>query len=327
MQEATLQSTYRDIELKVGDVVYTPPREGVAPSLVNGLAAVMDYIDAVPKTGRNTFHNYDYVTEDDLTNAVRKALGMQKIMLISGVKEVSAQLVTIKEKDGYSTIVITSHLFVDGISGETLLTHMAGHAAKTDDKGLYACITGAMKYVLQKTFLIPSRNDPETDESAAFVPDEPSPRAHKSAQEDPAVRQRIEREMREIEQEKAGKRNPPARGGVATAAARAGLKAEKVEEPEPEEETQEPAGYPSWCDQIKTHGDMHKGQTFAWIAFHDPASFKKLQTGWHPKPGDKGRIAAPLKAMRDAFDQSVDEPLNKDELQAVLDLQEQASGN
>ena len=42
--------------------------------LVAKLAAILGEIQTLPKSGHNDYHNYDYVTESDLVNAVRTRL-------------------------------------------------------------------------------------------------------------------------------------------------------------------------------------------------------------------------------------------------------------
>jgi hypothetical protein len=306
---------------------YIPGPDPQKMSLVNKLCKILDYVGAVPKNGENTFHHYKYTTENDLTNAVRKALAAQGVMLIFGVESMSIELVKIsggkgEPKDGYSSLVMTSHVLIDGDSGEQIIFQIGGHAAKSDDKGIFACLTGAQKYALQKLFLIPSEeSEPERDINAAFTPEPPpapAPAKYRNAGEDPAVQARIAREEAEFKAEQARKTN------VAQTAARGGMKAEAepVKQPEPEPKT----GYPAWCDYVKDCGEQYKGLTLAKIALDDPKTFATWQTGFKPKatkPGGKPPEAHV--AFRAALDDSTADPLESAELAEVVAYQEKQS--
>lgn len=52
---------------------------------------------------------------------------------------------------------------------------MIGEGMDTGDKAIYKAITGAQKYVLMKTFLIPTGDDPELEE----LPQKPQPQSKK----------------------------------------------------------------------------------------------------------------------------------------------------
>lgn len=137
--------------------------EAPKPSLYAKLAQVMLEVGRVPKSGYNSFHKYHYVTEADLVDAVREKLAKRNIILIP-----SAPVVT--RQDNVTTVTM-SFTFCDGESGQTQSFEWAGTGEDKGDKGLYKAYTGAVKYFLMKTFLIPTGDDPEadtkTDERAA----------------------------------------------------------------------------------------------------------------------------------------------------------------
>lgn len=132
------------------------------PSLISKLAAVMSEIDRVPKRGENKHFQYKYAMEADIVDAVRKHLADRHVMLVPSVESVI--------KDGKLTTVMMTFTFHDGDSGETLTVNWAGVGEDAADKGIWKAITGAVKYVLAKTFLMPTGDDPEQDEK-------PQPRA------------------------------------------------------------------------------------------------------------------------------------------------------
>ena len=127
------------------------------------LAEVMGEVGYVQKRGRNTFHNYDYVTEADLLDAVRDKLAARNIMILPSIKELQER--TIATKKGESTIstVLMDFTFVDGDSGEQHTVTMVGQGEDAADKGIYKALTGAAKYFVMKAFLVPTGDDPEAD--------------------------------------------------------------------------------------------------------------------------------------------------------------------
>lgn len=133
-------------------------------SLYSKLAAVMSEIGYVEKRGRNEFHGYNYATEADLADAVRSKLAERNVMLIPSLTNVNERAIkTAKGKDSTLTTARISFTFCDGDSGQTHTADWAGAGDDPADKGLYKAMTGAAKYFLMKSFLIPTGDDPEHD--------------------------------------------------------------------------------------------------------------------------------------------------------------------
>lgn len=136
----------------------------VKPSLVRKLVEVMACIDRIPKTGHNSFHNYDYTTEADVCEAVRAELAKRCVIILpscidskeAAVGEKGQRVFTLKMR-------MTAH---DGETGESLSWDMYGQGADSLDKGAFKAITGAVKYGLLKPFLVPTGDDPERDDGS-----------------------------------------------------------------------------------------------------------------------------------------------------------------
>lgn len=124
-------------------------------SLHRKLAEVMALTERVAKRGRNEFHKYDYATESDIVDAVRLGLAAHRVMLMPSVREVL--------REGTLTTVLMRFTFTDGETGEQESYDWAGTGDDKGDKGLYKAMTGALKYFLLKTFLLPTGDDPEAD--------------------------------------------------------------------------------------------------------------------------------------------------------------------
>ena len=128
------------------------------------LAKILGEVGKVPKSGHNSFHNYDYVTENDLVYAVRDKLADAGIFVFTSVESQAVQIIKDEDKTTALTTVVTKHTFVDGWSGEQFSVLSQGQGADVGDKGGYKAITGAMNYFLYKCFMIPTGDDPEADE-------------------------------------------------------------------------------------------------------------------------------------------------------------------
>lgn len=145
----------------------TAPTEAPKKSLVKKLAEVMGEVDRVPKSGRNEFHRYDYATEADIVAAVRTGMAERSVMLIPSITKIEWS--ERQTKNGIAKIAtITVHFtFLDGDSAEKVEFDGMGQGEDASDKAIYKAMTGAEKYALLKTFLIPTGDDPEDDSGPA----------------------------------------------------------------------------------------------------------------------------------------------------------------
>lgn len=139
-----------------------------AATLYKHLAEVMAAVDRVPKNGVNAFHGYKFATEADISAAIRMELSKRNIAVLvsSRISEVRPGK-TPKGKDTYLTDVACSVTFACGTTGESVTVEAAGTGDDPSDKGTYKAITGAVKYALMKTFLVPTGDEPESSTSSA----------------------------------------------------------------------------------------------------------------------------------------------------------------
>lgn len=131
--------------------------------LYGKIAAVQGAVGHVPKTGHNKFHNYDYVTEGDLLNAVRRHMSEQKLALIPAVREIE-RIDMGQSKSGPLTRVHMTFTLACGDTGASITAGFVGDGQDAGDKGVYKAYTGALKYFLMKCFLVATGDDPEQDE-------------------------------------------------------------------------------------------------------------------------------------------------------------------
>jgi len=135
--------------------------------LIAKLAEVMAAVHRIPKTGRNDFHKYDYATEADIVESVRGELAQRSVMLIPEVNEM--ERVEVGHTNSGQLKVLTTlkmtFTFIDGETGESMEHGWIGQGLDSEDKGAYKAMTGAVKYFLLKTFLLPTGDDPEAEEA------------------------------------------------------------------------------------------------------------------------------------------------------------------
>jgi hypothetical protein len=130
------------------------PKKAAEESQPRTLAARLVYarqhIGSIEKTGHNKHLNYAYRTEDDLFAGVRPALDEAGVMMLPSVSDVSL--------DGGQVSVWMDVEFTDVVTSESKTIRGFGQ-----DKNAKAAQTGALRYVLQKTFMIATGEDDEAD--------------------------------------------------------------------------------------------------------------------------------------------------------------------
>jgi len=145
----------------------------------------MSVVGRIAKGGHNDAQNYDFVTDADVLDAVRKALVDQNIATIASIGSVeTVPFVTANQKPQFLVTVRGDIAFIDGDTGETFSAMGVGQGADSSDKGVYKAITGMVKYALLKTLLIPTGDDPERD-------DEPRPTKSSDAEGVPPSPSRV----------------------------------------------------------------------------------------------------------------------------------------
>jgi hypothetical protein len=138
--------------------------ETATKSLARKLAEVMGAVKSIPKTGKNTFHNYTYATETDIVAAVRKELSERAVLLVPSVQKVEWS--ERQTKSGAKKVIATlfvSFTFYDGDSDARISFDVCGQGEDEGDKCTNKALTSAVKYALLKVFLIPTGDDVEDD--------------------------------------------------------------------------------------------------------------------------------------------------------------------
>lgn len=135
--------------------------------LFGKMAKVLGAVSRVPKNGYNDFHKYPYVTESDLVDALRKLLAENGIAFFVSVDGEPERIDMGDSRNGPLTRVKMLAHFGCSETGETFSVSFYGDGQDKGDKGIYKAYTGAVKYMLMKTFLVSTGDDPEVDDQPA----------------------------------------------------------------------------------------------------------------------------------------------------------------
>ena len=125
---------------------------------------IMKAIKTIPKDKRNVHFNYDYASEEIIKKTLQPLLIKEKVLFVIGANDIQLDKIINKAKnEEYITHIKFTYKFIDIETGEFLEGGMIGSGYDSTDKGTYKAITGAIKYILTSTFLIPTGGDPEDD--------------------------------------------------------------------------------------------------------------------------------------------------------------------
>lgn len=129
--------------------------------LLAKLHEIQKEVEYMQKDGRNSAQGYNFLSERQITETFKGLLEKHGILFYysSTIKSVEP---TPSGKQ-VRTDVEVQYAFVDVETGESHSGVAAGQGTDANDKGVYKAITGAIKYVFMKTFMIPTGDDPEED--------------------------------------------------------------------------------------------------------------------------------------------------------------------
>jgi len=146
------------------------PEQPKPKTLVQKLCEVMAAVGYLQKTGTNTKQGYKYAREADVVAAMRPELAKRHIFIFPNVISVQRNKVERLDFDkalkfSWATDILVEWTIEDGESGETRKCVIPGCSESPGDKGVYVAMTGSEKYLLMKGFLLPTGDDPESDEN------------------------------------------------------------------------------------------------------------------------------------------------------------------
>lgn len=143
-------------------------------SVYKKILAVMNDVSYLQKDDQVEFKSTKYkaISEEKVTSAVVKAMREHGFVIIPIYQEHS--------KTDQLTTVNVRYRIVDVDTGDSIEAVSSGTEADTQDKGVGKAMTYAYKYLLLRTFAIPTGEDPDKVSSAEL--DENKPKAQSKAQ-------------------------------------------------------------------------------------------------------------------------------------------------
>lgn len=130
--------------------------------LLTKLHNIMSEIGVIEKDATNDFHHYQYASEFAIKVKIQPLLIKHKVLFyLETVSLQRTEVVGDRSKTQLTDVVFRYH-FVDTETGQELTGQFVGTGDDKSDKGTYKAITGAIKYILTSTFLVPTGDDPET---------------------------------------------------------------------------------------------------------------------------------------------------------------------
>lgn len=126
-------------------------------AILGKLHLVMTEVDYIQKDGKNSFQKYSYASEYAIKEKFHEAFTKHKIIFQFSTSNVRIE-------NGL-TFLDCAYAFHDVESGESLTGTFVGSGAGRDEKGNYAAVTGAIKYILTSNFIVPTGDDPEDDKN------------------------------------------------------------------------------------------------------------------------------------------------------------------
>lgn len=134
----------------------------MAGELAKAVCEVYKAVKNVPRTGKNSFHNYEYASEADFLRAVQPAMAAAGLVMlpISIQPTVTPGPKTSRGKEQTITTVLVTYRLIH-TSGEQQDIQAIGAGIDGEEKGVFKAMTGALKYALRQTFLVPTGDDPD----------------------------------------------------------------------------------------------------------------------------------------------------------------------
>lgn len=154
-----------------GEDTYTRPQVS-GSSIAQKLAEVTLAIDSVGRGGYNTAQHYKFVEWADVAALVRGELAKRNVsFVVNSIKPWGdAKLIEVPKKDdnglaGYLVTAIVGGSFIDADTGQYVYVETLSQGVDKGDKAGNSLMSSAVKYIMLKTFQIPTDDDAESNES------------------------------------------------------------------------------------------------------------------------------------------------------------------
>lgn len=132
-------------------------------TLFQKLLDISNELGAIGKDRKNNFQGFQYRGVEDVMNGLNPLLIKHKVIVYPNVREYKTECVQGEAKMTYRTTGILEYHFVDAETGDTFTASVLGEGNDTSDKASYKAMSGAIKYALFQTLMIPTEDDPDKE--------------------------------------------------------------------------------------------------------------------------------------------------------------------
>lgn len=130
----------------------------------------IQYLQKDDKVSTGASGSYKAMSEEKVTQVVRESLIANGLIILPVAQTHSRE--ELRDKEGilksYLSIVDTQYKIVDIATGQFELLASSGSGADSQDKGVGKAMTYSYKYLLLRTFAIPTGEDPDKISSATL---------------------------------------------------------------------------------------------------------------------------------------------------------------
>lgn len=158
-------------------------------TLYKHMAQVLAEVKAIPKTGRNQFFKYDYMTADDIMTHLRDLLSKNGIAVFARMDGDPISIEAGNTKGGqprYRVVAKFVFTLACAETGAAIECPWYGEAIDEQDKAINKAATAAMKYWLMKTFLLTTGDEEQDTEFDGHHKTTPQSRQNGAARPAPA---------------------------------------------------------------------------------------------------------------------------------------------
>ena len=136
------------------------------PKIYDAILGVMEDVGAIGKDSKNEKQNYRFRSIDAVKIALQPALIKHRVIVIPTVIEQRRdERVTDRGNTMIYSTIKTRYDFISAEDGSSLSATVIGEGMDSGDKASYKAMSGALKYVCDQVFCIPTEDtvDPDTD--------------------------------------------------------------------------------------------------------------------------------------------------------------------
>lgn len=136
---------------------------------------IANEIGALPQDGKNTFSNYNYISNEQMMTAIRSKLLENKVSVLPEILKVEdTDFQNSDEKTGKVKVTIRTRVLMrfeilDCETGYSLFKRFSGSEQDTGGKSEQQAITQCMKYFLFKLLKVTSKDEVDSDSNTTEI--------------------------------------------------------------------------------------------------------------------------------------------------------------